>query len=273
MNGNLYQVHGLSYCMIEIESYDDVHRINMSISFFGKQIFPINAYIVNDVLIDTGAASLSRDFLDAIKEFTIRTVVNTHAHPDHTGSNSAFPFVYVHRKGMDRLKNPQLEMQIQKFLYGLPEPSNPKEIPSVLKTGEYTFDVMYTPGHSPDHISLYEPRKKWAFTGDLLLWGPTREVFVDVKIYDAIESLERLADLDIDILFPGHGPPFRNPKEALAKQVGTLKDFGMQIRELHERGWNAEEIRNHLFGRERMYVYLCGGKFSALNLIKSYLED
>ncbi|MBU7014342.1 MAG: MBL fold metallo-hydrolase [Theionarchaea archaeon] len=258
--------------MIEIESHDDVHRISMSISFFGKQIFPINAYIINDLLIDTGAANLSKDFLDTIKEFTIQDVVNTHAHPDHTGSNSAFPFVYVHPEGADRLRCPQLEMQIQKFLYGLPEPSNPKEVPPVLKTGEYTFDVLHTPGHSPDHISLYESHKKWAFTGDLLLWGPTREVFVDVKIYDAIESLERLADLDIDILFPGHGPPFGHPKEALSKQVRTLKDFGVQVKELHERGWNAEEIRNHLFGRERMYVYLCGGKFSALNLIRSYLE-
>jgi glyoxylase-like metal-dependent hydrolase (beta-lactamase superfamily II) len=259
--------------MITTESYGDVQRIEMSISFFGKHIFPINSYVVKTLLIDTGAASMSEDFLEVVNPETIQTVVNTHAHPDHIGSNYAFPFVYVHPKGFDRLKNPRLDMMIQKFLYGLPEPSNPKEIPDVIKTEEYTFEVLYTPGHSPDHVSLYESDQKWAFTGDLLLWGPTREVFVDVEIYDAIDSLQRLSTLDIDILFPGHGPPFKNPKKALEKQVNTLETLEVQIKELYERGWNAEEIRNNVFGRERMYVYLCGGKFSALNLVKSYLEQ
>lgn len=258
--------------MIKIESYGQVHRIDMSISFFGRQIWPINSYIVENLLIDTGAASLSEDFLETITPFAIETVVNTHTHPDHIGSNYAFPFVFAHRKGFERLKNPELEMMIQKFLYGLPKPSTPKEVPEKIETDDYHFQVLYTPGHSPDHISLYEPDHQWAFTGDLLLWGPTREVYIDVNIYDAMDSLRNLADLDITILFPGHGPPFKNPKEALTKQVETLEGFETEIEELHERGWSPEEIRNRIFGGERMYVYLCGGKFSALNLVKSYLE-
>ncbi len=259
--------------MIKIESYGDVHRIDMSISLFGRQIFPINSYLVGTLLIDTGAANMSDDFLTIIEPYTIETVVNTHAHPDHTGSNSAFPFVFVHPEGFELLKNPHLGMMIQKFLYGLPKPSVPKAVPQTLKSDSYTFQVLHTPGHSPDHISLYEPEQKWAFSGDLLLWGPTREVYVDVQVYDALNSLQRLSELDIDIIFPGHGPPFKNPGEALERQVKTLETFEMEIMELHERGWNAEEIRNHLFGRERMYIYLCGGKFSALNLVKSYLNS
>lgn len=258
--------------MLKIESYNGVHRINMSITLLGKQIFPINAYIIEDLLIDTGAANLSKEFLNEIKQFSINTVINTHAHPDHIGSNYAFPYVYVHPKGFEKLKHPQLKMQIQKFLYGLPQPSTPEKIPSQVEAGKYTFEILYTPGHSPDHVSLYEPDKKWAFTGDLLLWGPTREVFVDVKIYDAIESLRALADLDINVLFPGHGPPFKLPKKALAQQVNTLKDMEKKVKAFYKKGMEPEEIRNQLFGRERMYVYLCGGKFSALNLVESYLQ-
>lgn len=258
--------------MITLEQYGDVHRIDMTTTFFGKKIFPTNAYVVESLLIDTGPANLSREFLDVLEDFSIATVVNTHTHPDHTGSNHAFPFVYVHPEGFERLKNPNLDMMIQKLLYGLPEPSVPKEVPPSIETNRYVFDILHTPGHSPDHISLYEPSQKWAFTGDLLLWGTTREVYIDVKIYDAIESLDRLSTLDIDILFPGHGPPFKNPGEALSRQVETLRNLEMEIKELHMRGWSAEEIRNHIFGRERMYVYLCGGKFSAVNLVKSYLE-
>jgi len=272
LRGNLYElIHTHAY-MITQEQYGDVHRIDMTPTLFGKKIFPTNAYIVESLLIDTGTANLSDEFLDMISKYTITTVVNTHTHPDHTGSNHAFPFVYVHPRGFERLKNPQLDMMIQKLLYGLPQPSVPKEIPSRITTDHYTFDVLYTPGHSPDHVSLYEPEQKWAFTGDLLLWGSTREVFIDVQIYDAIESLQRISTLDIEVLFPGHGPPFKTPGKALTRQVETLKNYEMEIKELRMRGWSAEEIRNHIFGRERMYVYLCGSKFSAINLVRSYLE-
>jgi glyoxylase-like metal-dependent hydrolase (beta-lactamase superfamily II) len=259
--------------MITQEQYGDVHRIDMTPTLFGKRIFPTNAYVIESLLIDTGPANLSDDFLVILKDFSISTVVNTHTHPDHIGSNHAFSFVYVHPNGFEQLKHPKLDMMIQKLLYGLPQPSVPKEIPSRIETDHYTFDVLYTPGHSPDHISLYEPEQKWAFTGDLLLWGSTREVYIDVQIYDAIESLQRLSTLDIDRLFPGHGPPFKNPGQALTNQVKTLTTFETEIKELHMRGWSAEEIRNHIFGRERMYVYLCGGKFSAINLVKSYLGE
>jgi len=78
--------------------------------------------------------------------------------------------------------------------------------------------------------------------------------------------------LKMEILFPGHGPPFNNPNEALREQIDTLETLKLQIRKLHERGLNAEKIRNEIFGKERILAYLCGGKFSALNLVNSYLE-
>ncbi len=215
---------------------------------------------------------MSEKFLDILKYSTVKTVVNTHTHSDHTGSNHAFSFIFAHTKGFERLKKPKAEMMIQKIFYGVPKPCNPREVPNRISTGDYTLKVLYTPGHSSDHISLYEPNKKWAFTGDLLLWGPTREVFTDVKIYDAIESLHRLSKLKIEILFPGHGPPFTNPNEALRDQIDRLETLKLQIRNLNEKGLNAKKIRNEIFGKERILTYLSGGKFSALNLVNSYLE-
>ena len=257
--------------MIKIESYGDVQQINLSITLLGKEIFPINSYVVGDLLIDTGPASMSKEFLKVVEPFNIKTVVNTHAHSDHIGSNYAFPFVFAHPAGFERLRNPKIEMLIERIISGLPKPSNPKEIPKIIED-DYRFNVLYTPGHSPDHISLYEPNHKWAFTGDLLLWGPTREVFTDVKIYDAMDSLRKLSNLEIERLFPGHGPPFEKPNEALREQIKNLETFELQVKELYEKGWNSQEIRNEIFGKERLYACLFGGRFSALNLVNSYIE-
>ena len=38
-----------------------------------------------------------------------------------------------------------------------------------LRTRELRFDVLETPGHSPDHVCLWEPERGWLFTGDLFL--------------------------------------------------------------------------------------------------------
>ncbi len=259
--------------MIKIESYEDVRQITASVTLFGKEVFSTNSYVVANLLIDTGPAKLSEKFLKVLEPFTVKKVVNTHAHSDHIGSNYAFPFVFAHPEGFERLKNPKLEMIIERFLLGLPKPCNPREVPAKIAADNFTLNVLHTPGHSPDHISLYEPDRRWVFTGDLLLWSRTREVFKDVKIYDAIESLRRLSKLKIEILFPGHGPPFKNPNEALRMQVETLETFETQIRKAYERGLYAEEIRNEMFGKERMFTYLCGGKFSALNLVNSFLKN
>jgi glyoxylase-like metal-dependent hydrolase (beta-lactamase superfamily II) len=257
--------------MIKIESYGDVQRINLSMTFLGKEIFPINSYVVDGLLIDTGPANMSKEFLKVVDSFKVKTVVNTHTHSDHVGSNYAFPFIFAHPAGFERLRNPKIEMLIERIFSGLPKPSNPKEIPEIIED-DYRFRVLYTPGHSPDHISLYEPSQKWAFTGDLLLWGPTREVSTDVKIYDAMDSLRKLSDLEIEILFPGHGLPFEEPNEALREQIRNLEAFELHIKELYEKGRNSQEIRDEVFGKESLYSYLSGGKFSALNLVDSYIE-
>lgn len=91
--------------MIKIESYGDVQQINLSMTFLGKEIFPINSNVVGDLFIDTCTASTSKEFLKVVDPFNIKTVVNTHAHSDHIGSNYVFPFVFVHPTEFERLEN------------------------------------------------------------------------------------------------------------------------------------------------------------------------
>ena len=38
-----------------------------------------------------------------------------------------------------------------------------------LETPRFRFRVIHTPGHSADHIALYEPNRRWLFSGDLYL--------------------------------------------------------------------------------------------------------
>lgn len=71
------------------------------------------------------------------------------------------------------------------------------------------FTVLHTPGHSAGSICLYSEEKGVLFSGDLVrnergvLEGPPEDFTPDTR--SACLSLRRVAELDFDVLLPGHG--------------------------------------------------------------------
>jgi glyoxylase-like metal-dependent hydrolase (beta-lactamase superfamily II) len=75
-----------------------------------------------------------------------------------------------------------------------------------LHAGKKTFEIYHTPGHSPGSISIYWPEKKALFTGDVVFYGGVgRTDFQEGNSKLLMKSIERLSQLDIDLLLPGHG--------------------------------------------------------------------
>ncbi len=84
--------------------------------------------------------------------------------------------------------------------------------------------VIFTPGHSAGSICLYDPVRKALFSGDTLLsskgkiTGPRSAVTPDMDT--AWASVEKLKELDIEVVLPGHGEPIKNDA---TNQVRALK--------------------------------------------------
>ncbi len=77
----------------------------------------------------------------------------------------------------------------------------------------YEFQVLLTPGHSPGHICLYEPNKKYLFSGDHVLAEVAPNVSYHIQtgdnpLGDYVNSLNSLAELEVRFVFPGHGSVF-----------------------------------------------------------------
>ena len=71
------------------------------------------------------------------------------------------------------------------------------------------FEVIFTPGHSPDHICLYDRERKVLFTGDPILPVITPHVSYmpgsdTDPLGDYIAGLEKLRYLDVDYTRPAH---------------------------------------------------------------------
>ncbi|MDX6607641.1 MAG: hypothetical protein QOD14_2181 [Solirubrobacterales bacterium] len=152
-----------------------------------------NTYVVGRdpaVVIDPGPKDPGH--IEAIREAAearggIGTVLLTHGHGDHSDAVEAL--------GIEPAR-----------------PANGETVAGML--------VIATPGHAADHLCFL--LEKACFTGDLILGmgstivGP-REM--GGSLLDYMRSLERLQQLDLQVLYPGHGPEVHDPQAKIAEYI------------------------------------------------------
>jgi glyoxylase-like metal-dependent hydrolase (beta-lactamase superfamily II) len=90
--------------------------------------------------------------------------------------------------------------------------------------------VVHTPGHESGHCCLYEPERRWLFTGDTVLsTGSTIVAPPDGDMAAYLASLRRLRALDVAVIFPGHGPPVEDPAALLDEYLAHRLEREGQI--------------------------------------------
>jgi glyoxylase-like metal-dependent hydrolase (beta-lactamase superfamily II) len=266
--------------LIKTEELEGVVKIKLARSFLGRPLYFTTAYWVDGLLIDTGCAHTQDEFLAIVENLGIDRIVNTHSHEDHIGANGALQARYsveilAHAEALPTLADPRrLRLQpYRRIFWGYPTPSVAQPVGEVVETPHHRFQVIHTPGHSPDHVCLYEPQKGWLFTGDAYIGGRDRALRADYDIYAIIDSLKKLARLESTRLFPASGTVRDNPRQDLVRKIEYLEETGSRVRELHRKGLTLSQIRKEIFGRELPIAYVTLGHFSGRNLVRSYLEN
>jgi glyoxylase-like metal-dependent hydrolase (beta-lactamase superfamily II) len=150
----------------ELHHRGGVVQFTMARRFLGRELYRASCYWVDGLLVDTGMAHTSDQLLARLAGRTVRLIVNTHAHEDHLGSNLALQRrhqvpVLAHPLALETIAHPErLRLRpYQRFLFGTPMASTATAIPDRLAWSGGELQVLHTPGHSPDHFSLFEPRR------------------------------------------------------------------------------------------------------------------
>ena len=260
---------------------NDVIQFLMARRFLGKDLYFAACYYVDGLLIDSGSHHLQQSLFDALKNLPIDMIVNTHAHEDHIGCNSllqknrSIP-ILAHSKAIPIIADPLLLSlrPYQKIFFGQPQPSKADIIPDVIttKTKEYNLQTLNTPGHSPDHIALFEENKGWLFSGDAVIGGKEQMLRVDYDICGMLESYRYLAEFPINILFTGSGGVIHDPISKIKTKIDYLEETGKRVRELHEKGVEANDISTQLFKSDKINRFLTSGHFSSTFLTQSFLN-
>jgi glyoxylase-like metal-dependent hydrolase (beta-lactamase superfamily II) len=88
-----------------------------------------------------------------------------------------------------------------------------------INVGKYSFRCVETPGHTKGHMCLYEKNRKVLLGGDHILKGitPNIQVWSDEwnPLKEYLESLDKVYQLDIELVLPGHGRVFKHYKERI----------------------------------------------------------
>jgi glyoxylase-like metal-dependent hydrolase (beta-lactamase superfamily II) len=120
--------------------------------------------------------------------------------------------------------------------------------------GGRDWQVVHTPGHSPGHVCLWNPAERLLCSGDHLLQVVSPPVtfergFETDPMGSYLESLDRVRELEPDLVLPGHGPPFRDgARRAEAIAAGKRRRLA-QVRDLVEsRPRAVTELLEELFG-------------------------
>ena len=97
-----------------------------------------------------------------------------------------------------------------------------------LRAGDYTFTCIETPGHSPGHMCLYEKQKKLLFSGDHILADITPNITcwpdVDNTLKAFLESLDKVSDLSVDLVLPGHRSRIPDHKKRIRELKAHHRD-------------------------------------------------
>jgi glyoxylase-like metal-dependent hydrolase (beta-lactamase superfamily II) len=206
----------------------------------------VNAYVIGDVLVDTGLRTSSKTIKDGLGGRELKAIALTHAHGDHGGSarklakELGLP-VWVGAADREAAETGKV---VAKSPYDKPGLSvitgAVGNMPSVsvardLREGDELtagFTVLDTPGHSPGHVSFWRESDRVLICGDvffnmhLLTTAPgLRQPFDPFTVDPPLNrrSERRLASLEPAVAGFGHGPVIEGDAAAqFARFVGTL---------------------------------------------------
>lgn len=265
--------------VVTTERFGPVVRIRLGRKLLGKVRQAVNVYWVDGLLIDSGAPRHAATLVATLAErgLTVEQLVHTHAHEDHIGGNALLADRYgiagqVHPLGVTTVEHPPAALPFyREQVWGTPQPAPARPLGDVVRTDRYSFEVIYTPGHAPDHVVLFEREQGWLFTGDLYLSPAITMVMAREDPQTMLQSMRSAAALPARRLFCQHARDVPDSTAPLAEKIRRWESLAAEARRLAADGWPLPRITRKLLGRFHSLELISGGEYRRSNLIRGLL--
>jgi glyoxylase-like metal-dependent hydrolase (beta-lactamase superfamily II) len=173
---------------------------------------------------------------DKIKIEDIGLIINTHSHPDHCQANETI----IGKSGASvtmSKEEDEFRVTIGERMYTMFGMKPPKFTPLFylkegnmdLGKGGFKIQVLLTPGHSPGSVCLYLPDTKVLITGDVVFFMSVgRTDFPGGSTALLKKSIDKLAELDVEYLVPGHNTEpngIIQEKDRIKRNFAAVQEF------------------------------------------------
>ncbi|MFC1822222.1 MBL fold metallo-hydrolase [Thermodesulfobacteriota bacterium] len=231
----------------------------------------------------------------------LHTVVLSHSHPDHMGAmewllEEIQPEVFIHHLDIPSALEPAklnetfdvplvLNKIISSGVKGMPQEMDvliffeqsgctmtaalqveALHEDQVIQLGDFSFQVIHTPGHSPGHISLFDMNRGVVLSGDVVGKIPAWHTPASGGLIGYLNSLEKLELLNAKALLPSHGPIEYEPQKAIQRIRNSLLEKESFILELLEK-----EPKSFWQLVEAMYSNSFARAFPGCGMVESHL--
>jgi glyoxylase-like metal-dependent hydrolase (beta-lactamase superfamily II) len=160
----------------------------------------------------------------------VGAVLVTHSHPDHLPLAARL----AERHGAHVARYPELADG------------------DSVQVGRLRLVALHTPGHAPDHLCFWMPDDRVLFTGDLVLGrGSSMVTYPEGDVAAYLRSLERVAELQPRMLFPGHWDPVRDAAGKLEEyRRHRLQREAQVLAELGRGPGGADDLTRRVYAAE-----------------------
>jgi hydroxyacylglutathione hydrolase len=253
------------------------------------------------LLLDPGGSRMGRSVATHLRRLVgrpeagveqIREVAPTHAHEEHCGNLDLAVQItgarlHLHPRAARILKAPPRIPWMRRWVIGQPPPvtSAFKLLERTLEldlgagsgsAGKVLLEVIETPGHCDDHLSFYAAADRLLLIGDGFMGTHFSTPNDDVDHRAWIRSLERLLELEVEIMVEAHGHVHtlrddvlrdlegqglaalasrRNPRQLLEEKLEFLRWVGEQVELGRAEGLPSGAIRATVFPWTQSWSY------------------
>jgi glyoxylase-like metal-dependent hydrolase (beta-lactamase superfamily II) len=235
--------------------------------------YDVSAFLMRGVLVDTGFPEVSNDLVDAVRALEPRGAVVTHWHEDHAGSAPAIARMGVpllmHARCEDSLRARPMIRLYRRLVWGQTERLS---VPLV-GFDQAPLQVIETPGHSPDHLVVWDAERGIVASGDLFLGVKVRVAHTHESPRTLVQSLRSVAALEPRLLLDAHRGAVSNATELLRVKIAWMEETIGQIASLAAQGVHEQEIQRRVLGNEALVGYASAGEYSKISLVRAVLHE
>jgi glyoxylase-like metal-dependent hydrolase (beta-lactamase superfamily II) len=257
---------------------EEVVRLRITSRWARLLGFEISAYIVGELLVDTGFSHVRKQVLETLDGTPIGAICCTHSHEDHTGNCAPLRAVhgcpvYLRNAGLRWCEGVRKLKPYRAWWWGSPDEYDPEEMPAEVTDGSRVLRSIPAPGHSVTHVALWEETSSTVFTGDLFIAPGASAVMTQENPYDLVDSLRRVASVEPRLMLTGHGLVVENAARRLRVKADRVEAAAARAVELHRAGMPERTIVRELFPRgnakDRLLEAMTQGEFARVNFVRA----